>query len=198
MMSLYLLAMLLPVAAFSQEPATKAPVDDRQVAGGSGAELGYDFCFLRRATGDHPPDTFIGLPGGDSLVPSVRAGFYLSQRGQIQTDFGISRYEGYGADSFGIVLGLAYLLELRSRGRPNVPYLRLGGLLRYSDDYAGYPGTHYEYTQLGVGGAVGLKSFATKRVAVRLEAGAVRWLDTTDILGNWALTGKVGVSVFTD
>jgi hypothetical protein len=157
------------------------------------AELGYDLgVTIQKIDEVERTDIYVGLPASGMLVQTVRAGFPISPRGQVQTDLGLSLVAPDAGDTFANgVMGLSLLTNLGRGPIARAPFLRFGMLFRYVKM------SGESDTQFGLGGGVGLKFAGGDRLAARMEGGVAKWMEGDQIRGMLDITWKIGLSFFT-
>src|SRR5436309_13225540 len=143
----------------------------------------------------------VGLPAPDNLglfsVQTTRVGFTASATSQVEGSRGcslISEEQTYGGRrSIGhLVMGAAYLQDLRGPGHAVTPYIRGGGQWRQIMA-TGTP----SLTQFGLGAGLGLRIHRKSTLGGRLETSGTRWFENQDVRGHWDLAVRLGLSVFT-
>ena len=86
-------------------------------------------------------------------------------------------------------IGVEPLLNLGSGD--TVPYIKGGGLFRL------LAGGSDSEAQFGFRGGGGVRVFAAKRVAIRMEGTLARWFETSAFRGHWDVGASIGLSVYT-
>ena len=137
----------------------------------------------------------VGLPASSfgAFLQNLRVGYYVTEFVELETTLGFS-YLSDGADTFwrgGIGLDLLYNLSNDAGGEAAGFFLKTGFLMDvYGDE-------NTTETQLGIGMGGGTRLPVGNRFAIRLEAGGARRFENDDFLGTWQISGRVGLSFFT-
>lgn len=165
-------------------------------------EIGFDAGgFLQKVDNDTRNVIGFGLPANEALgvfsVQSIRAGFPVSGSGEIQPALGISilseeQYYGGRNTLAQTFLGLSYLQSFKASSRTG-PYVRGGGDFRLLNVSYATP-----RRQVGLTGALGYRWRPGRVLGLRVEGGADRWFENSDLPGHWDFGLRVGISAYTD
>ncbi len=124
-------------------------------------------------------------------VQSVRVGFFVSDRVQVEPSLGFVLVSVGDETLSQLSLGIDLLAAFASEPGAPAPYVTVGGLitsLDVGDDTA---------TQFGVSGGLGVRFPQGDRWAVRLEGGLARLFENEgEALAAWELFGTLGFSFF--
>jgi hypothetical protein len=124
-------------------------------------------------------------------VQSVRVGFFVSDRVQVEPSLGFVLLSVGGETLSQLSLGVDLLAAFASEPGAPAPYVTIGALVTSFDD------GDDTATQFGVAGGLGVKFPQGDRWAVRLEGGAARLFENEgEALAAWNLFGTIGFSFF--
>jgi hypothetical protein len=156
-----------------------------------GVELGYDFNVGFLIVDDVDETiTVVGLPAQEfaTFLQNVRAGWYLTDTGQLETSLGLSSVSIAGESFLQLGIGADWVQQIGSSSAR--PFVRFGGLMSMidADDADGD-------TQFGIGAGAGVRPPIGDRLAVRVEAGVNRQFES-DRFAHTDVLLSIGLSFF--